>query len=120
MQWGKDRPPTGSFEGFSPASLNSANTPAGYNPSSPFFPQYGGPSAMSPTGRWMDMPEEPHLTTPGPPQAGRGAWDPNQMQGNFGQTPNQQYSPAGYGRGQQPSPGGHMYQQPSVTNYGGY
>ena len=59
-QWGKDRPPTGNFEGFSPTSLNSASTPGGfnppsaapsaYNPQSPHFPQYGGPNLMSPQG----------------------------------------------------------------------
>ncbi|KAH3975265.1 hypothetical protein HBI56_084330 [Parastagonospora nodorum] len=36
--WGKDRPPTGQFEGYSPAGPNSAypQTPSAY------FPQYGG------------------------------------------------------------------------------
>ncbi|KAF2005586.1 hypothetical protein P154DRAFT_423815 [Amniculicola lignicola CBS 123094] len=46
--WGKDRPPTGQFEGYSPAQgPNSAfpQTP------SQFFPQYGGPGGpMSPQG----------------------------------------------------------------------
>lgn len=44
MQWGKDRPPTGQFDGFSPAQAQSAY------PQSPaaFFPQYGQPGPMSP------------------------------------------------------------------------
>ena len=52
-QWGKDRPPTGQFEQYSPQSsmnsamtpaINSASTPGGYGTqTSPYFPQYGGP-----------------------------------------------------------------------------
>jgi hypothetical protein len=49
-QWGKDRPPTGQFDGFSPASAQAPGS--GYPPSTPqaFFPQYGQPGAMSPQG----------------------------------------------------------------------
>jgi len=47
--WGKDRPPTGQFEAYSPAGPNSAypQTPSAY------FPQYGGGGPggpMSPSG----------------------------------------------------------------------
>lgn len=48
--WGKDRPPTGQFD-FSPSSLNSATTPGGFNPASPYFPQYNGAPSMTPTGK---------------------------------------------------------------------
>lgn len=48
-QWGKDRPPTGQFDQYSPQTpLASATSPTAFNPNSPFFPQYGGP--MSPQG----------------------------------------------------------------------
>ncbi|KAI9671422.1 MAG: hypothetical protein M1831_004331 [Alyxoria varia] len=42
--WGKDRPPTGQFDGYSPQTPGFGTAPQ------PFFPQYGGPGgpAMSP------------------------------------------------------------------------
>ncbi len=58
MQWGKDRPPTGQFEQYSPqnslgSAMNSASTPGGYGTQpSPYFPQYGGPPGpMTPQGK---------------------------------------------------------------------
>lgn len=46
--WGKDRPPTGQFDGYSPPSQ-----PQSAYPQTPqaFFPQYGQPTAMSPQGK---------------------------------------------------------------------
>lgn len=51
MQWGKDRPPTGQFDGFSPAQAQSAY------PQSPatFFPQYGQPGPMSPQCKFVRL-----------------------------------------------------------------
>ncbi|KAL9622162.1 MAG: hypothetical protein Q9160_003505 [Pyrenula sp. 1 TL-2023] len=51
--WGKDRPPTGQFDNYSP---QTAATPGGYNTqASPYgFPQYGGPTPggpMTPQGK---------------------------------------------------------------------
>ena len=49
-QWGKDRPPTGQFDGYSPQAQTPGfpPTPGGYHQ----FPQYGPPSGgpMSPQG----------------------------------------------------------------------
>ena len=49
IQWGKDRPPTGQFDAFSP----SPATPGGFGQQQqqPFFPQYGGPTPMTPQGQ---------------------------------------------------------------------
>ncbi|KAK8248864.1 hypothetical protein IWZ00DRAFT_489832 [Phyllosticta capitalensis] len=101
--WGKDRPPTGQFEGYSPAAggPNSAYPPT----PSAYFPQYGGPGGPM-----------------GSPQAGPspGAQPfAAQSQGGFGgpamAQPYQQMpgSAGGFGRGSaatqqwaQPTPGG--------------
>ncbi|KAF1986449.1 hypothetical protein K402DRAFT_89370 [Aulographum hederae CBS 113979] len=45
--WGKDRPPTGQFDNFSPAQGPNSGYPQ--TPSA-YFPQYGGPGPMSPPG----------------------------------------------------------------------
>ena len=62
--WGKDRPPTGQFDGaFSPVPPGGAPQSA-YPPPTPqaFFPQYGGqPGAMSPLGMF-----QPHPTSEAP------------------------------------------------------
>ncbi|TQB75768.1 hypothetical protein MPDQ_001732 [Monascus purpureus] len=83
--WGKDRPPTGQFDGYNPQQGN-----AGFHSNAPaYFPQYGGPGGP--------------MTTPGPSPAGR-SWD--QQGSNFTGPgmPAQGYgvpaSAAGYGRGQ--------------------
>src|SRR5277367_6334852 len=59
FQWGKDRPPTGQLEQYSPqtslgSAMNSASTPGGYGTQpSPYFPQYGGPPGpMTPQGNF--------------------------------------------------------------------
>jgi len=50
-QWGKDRPPTSQFE-FTPSpGLGSATTPGGYNPASPYFPQYSGGPPITPQSK---------------------------------------------------------------------
>ncbi|EXJ84275.1 hypothetical protein A1O3_04942 [Capronia epimyces CBS 606.96] len=99
--WGKDRPPTGQFDTYSPqTSVGSATTPGGYNPASPYFPQYGAPGPITPQG-------------PSPP--GRVPWDSNHLASPYTPSPQSAYgqvppSAGGYGRGQA-APGG-MYQQP--------
>ncbi|KAJ5677073.1 RNA recognition motif domain eukaryote [Penicillium maclennaniae] len=99
--WGKDRPPTGQFDNFSPQGNAAA-----FSNSPGFFPQYGGPAAP------MNQ---------GPAPAGRG-WD--QQANNFGGPgmPGQgfpQGNTGGYGRGQPMSPTGNWDQ--SNTNFnGGY
>ncbi|OCK81342.1 nuclear and cytoplasmic polyadenylated RNA-binding protein pub1 [Lepidopterella palustris CBS 459.81] len=102
--WGKDRPPTGQFEGgYSPAQgvPNSAfpQTPNAY------FPQYSTPGPMSPQG-------------PSP-----GGQPFNQNQAGFGgpgmgQPPYQQMptSAGGYGRGGQPTQ--QQWGQPNSANFG--
>ncbi|ETN45019.1 uncharacterized protein HMPREF1541_09895 [Cyphellophora europaea CBS 101466] len=87
--WGKDRPPTGQFDYSPQTSIPSAGTPSSYNPTSPYFPQYGGPNPMSgnpmganpmggnpmsanpmsphgpgPTARWADQMASPYAQTP--------------------------------------------------------
>ncbi|KKY19379.1 putative nuclear and cytoplasmic polyadenylated rna-binding protein pub1 [Phaeomoniella chlamydospora] len=100
--WGKDRPPTGQFDAFSPTS---AATPGGFTQQQQqqqFFPQYGGPSPMTPQG---------------PSPGGFGG-----QQGFAGQSmPNQSFggmagSAAGYGRGQPQPTGG--WPAPQQQGYG--
>jgi nucleolysin TIA-1/TIAR len=101
--WGKDRPPTGQYDTFSPQQANAGfnNSPAG------FFPQYGGP---------------PNPMNQGPAPAGRG-WD--QQANNFtgpampGQGYPQAGNAGGYGRGQPMSPSGNWDQSNNNFN-GGY
>jgi len=107
--WGKDRPPTGQYDGYSPAGAPNSAYPGGPAPNA-YFPQYGGPSPMSPQGG---------------PNAGGQPF--NQPQGGFGgpgmAQPYQQMpqSAGGYGRGNQ---GGQQWPQQSPQQYsngfGGY
>jgi nucleolysin TIA-1/TIAR len=82
-QWGKDRPPTGQFDGFSPQQAGAAGFGSA---ASPYFPQYGGPTGpMTPAGE-LEIglsPMQLMLTklASGPSPAGRG-WD--QQATNFG------------------------------------
>ncbi|OAP62729.1 hypothetical protein AYL99_01956 [Fonsecaea erecta] len=126
--WGKDRPPTGQFDTYSPqTSIGSASTPGGYNPASPYFSQYGGPGPITPQGM-VDVTTIMSKAdkVQGPSPSGRGAWDSSHLaspytaspQSAFGQVPP---SAGGYGRGQT-TPGG-MFQQPPPSfgnNYPGY
>lgn len=53
-QWGKDRPPTGQFDAYSPqTSLGSATTPSAYNPATPYFSQYAGHNPITPQGMFL-------------------------------------------------------------------
>ncbi|KAF2462167.1 hypothetical protein BDY21DRAFT_277717 [Lineolata rhizophorae] len=98
--WGKDRPPTTNFEGFSPAPGPNSAYPGTPNA---FFPQYGGPGPMSPQA----------------PTPGGQPFNPNQ--GGFGGPgmgqPYQQMpgSAGGYGRGNQ---GGGQWPQQGAGNFG--
>ncbi|ERF71477.1 hypothetical protein EPUS_00466 [Endocarpon pusillum Z07020] len=99
--WGKDRPPTGQFDAYSPQAPAAPASAYSAQPS-PYggFPQYGGPAG----------PGGP-MTPQGPSPGGRGGWDaqpspyggqPMPTQG-YGQMPG---SAGGYGRGQPaPNPG---------------
>lgn len=119
-QWGKDRPPTGQFDNFSPQQGNAApfnNSPAG------FFPQYGGPANPMNQGEPSIRRISRHSLTGviGPAPAGRG-WDqqPNNFNGPAmaGQGYAQAGNAGGYGRGQAMSPSGNWDQS---TNFnGGY
>lgn len=119
FQWGKDRPPTGQFDGY---QGQQAGGP-GFN-AAPYFPQYGVPGGpMSPQGELVQ--QNQHGQSPrmyfdnlsGPAPAGRG-WD--QQGNNFsgGAVPGQGYqgpnNGGGYGRGQNNS--GNNWQQPGVNN----
>ncbi|KAJ5728970.1 RNA recognition motif domain eukaryote [Penicillium malachiteum] len=102
--WGKDRPPTGQFDNFSPQQGNAGfnNSPAG------FFPQYGGPQTPmnqgpAPAGRGWDQQGNGFAGGPAMP-GGQGY-----PQGNAG----------GYGRGQPMSPSGNWDQSNNNFN-GGY
>lgn len=101
--WGKDRPPTGQFDGYSPQHAGAA----GFNSAaSPYFPQYGGPAGP--------------MTPQGPTPAGRG-WDqqgagfggPGMPGQGYGQLPG---SAAGYGRGQ--TAPGYAWPQQTAANFG--
>lgn len=100
--WGKDRPPTGQFDGYSPQQPQTPQYPAPNTPSA-YYPQYGGhgpqsPAGPSPGGRWQD---------------GSGGFSP-QAQAAYGQMPQGSMPPGGmpqnaggYGRGNGPTtPGG--------------
>ncbi|KAI4092375.1 MAG: hypothetical protein L6R37_007585 [Teloschistes peruensis] len=142
--WGKDRPPTGQFDGYSP---QQPQTPGYPQPSPAYsFPQYGGPSPMTPQGgphsaSGGPMPAYPpqHQSPMGGPSPGNTNW--NQPQGGYGgPTMNQGYqmqggpggmppSAGGYGRGNDrngggwggpPSAGGYPSNGPPGQGYGGY
>ncbi|EME86120.1 uncharacterized protein MYCFIDRAFT_52503 [Pseudocercospora fijiensis CIRAD86] len=93
--WGKDRPPTGQFDGFSPAV---GQTPTTAFPPTPqgFFPQYGQPTAMSPQtatpGGQFQHPSPgsfPGNMTPSAMHPQPGSWPAQvpQSAGGFTQTP---------------------------------
>ncbi|KAK5117792.1 hypothetical protein LTR85_008767 [Meristemomyces frigidus] len=132
--WGKDRPPTGQFDGaFSPAGQPPQSA---YPPPTPqaYFPQYGQPNPMSPQaptpggqfgqhpspspGNWQQPPPMAQQMTPQmTPQSGMhppaGSWPPQHM------APPQ--SAGGYGGNH--TPGGYMPQPQSAPfgrGYGGY
>lgn len=138
--WGKDRPPTGQFDGYSP---QQPQTPS-YSQASPAygFPQYGGPQAMTPQGGPHSagpMPGYPNQQSPmgAPSPAGRGNWNytaqggPGMAHQGYGQMPSNgggvPGSAGGYGRGDQmqggyggpPSAGGYP-PNGQAGNYGGY
>ncbi|KAK3114245.1 E3 ubiquitin-protein ligase pub1 [Teratosphaeriaceae sp. CCFEE 6253] len=104
--WGKDRPPTGGLEGFSPAP--PIQTPqSAYPPTQAFFPQYGQPAPMS-----------PQVPTPGGQQFGQhpspGSWanpqmPPQSMHPSPGSWPvtGMSQSAGGYG-GPPHTPGGYV------------
>ncbi|KAF2140728.1 uncharacterized protein K452DRAFT_229800 [Aplosporella prunicola CBS 121167] len=102
--WGKDRPPTGQFEGYSPAT---AAPGSGFPPTpSAYFPQYGGPGPMgSPQGLFISRPS-PGAQPFGQASAGFGG---PAMTSPYQQMPG---SAGGFGRGSnagqwaQPTPGG--------------
>ncbi|KAH0536521.1 hypothetical protein FGG08_006617 [Glutinoglossum americanum] len=125
--WGKDRPPTGQFDGYSP---QAAQTPGGY-PQTPsaYFPQYsGGPGGpmtpqvgpQSATGPHSGHPA--NSQSPIGPSPGAQRWGQDQTgfggpgmgaQGAYGQMPQ---SAGGYGRGNQ-APGA-QWGQASAGGFG--
>jgi nucleolysin TIA-1/TIAR len=137
--WGKDRPPTGQFEGYSPAQPQSA-----FPPQTPqaYFPQYGQPNPMSPQGLYSQnfyIWHKHNLLTPLPAATPGGQFG---HQPNPGSWPSQQMTPqsihtsqggwptpqiaapqsaGGYASGQTPGGYGMPPQQvPFGRGYGGY
>ncbi|KAL8868005.1 MAG: hypothetical protein Q9174_005279 [Haloplaca sp. 1 TL-2023] len=111
--WGKDRPPTGQFEGYSP---QQPATP-GYGQPSPAysFPQYGGPSPMTPHGGPHSAPGGP---MPGYPPAHQSPMaGPSPGAGNWNQPHQGGYGGPGMGQGYQ-MPGGQGGMPPSAGGYG--
>ncbi|MCJ1257881.1 hypothetical protein MMC24_005709 [Lignoscripta atroalba] len=115
--WGKDRPPTGQFDGYSPSQ---PQTP-GYPQSSPSygFPQYGGPGPMTPQNgphsavSINSMPGYPTShQSPGPSPAGRG-W--SHAQGGFS---GPGMAPQGYGNIQMPGSAGGYGQDQNSAGWG--
>ncbi|KAI5807072.1 hypothetical protein EDC01DRAFT_625973 [Geopyxis carbonaria] len=111
--WGKDRPPTGQFDGYSPQG-GQPQTPQ-YPPNTPsaYYPQYGGP--MTPqgpsgaAGRPNAIPGHGPQSPAGPSPGGRWqdgtqGFNPQAQQQAYGGMPQ---SAGGYGRGNGPTtPGG--------------
>ncbi|KNG48617.1 nuclear and cytoplasmic polyadenylated rna-binding protein pub1 [Stemphylium lycopersici] len=128
--WGKDRPPTGQFEGYSPAGgPNSAypQTPSAY------FPQYGGGpqgGPMSPSGerhrRKLQYRNKQSNARAGPSPGGAPFAQQQQAFGNpgmpFQQQMQQPGSAGGYGRGapQQPQWGQSPQAAFNQNGFGGY
>ncbi|KAF2161308.1 hypothetical protein M409DRAFT_59303 [Zasmidium cellare ATCC 36951] len=96
--WGKDRPPTGQFDGYNPAQTPQSAVSAFPPTPQAFFPQYGQPNAMSPQastpagqyqhptpGSW------PSNMTPQSMHPPAGSWPTQQMTpqsaGGYGQAP---------------------------------
>jgi len=105
--WGKDRPPTGQFEGYSPAGPNSAypQTP------SAFFPQYGG----GPGGPGGPM------SPSGPSPGGQPFAQQQQGFGGPGMNYQQMQTPqsaGGYGRGVPPQQQQQQWGQPQHGGFG--
>ncbi|KAL8724185.1 MAG: hypothetical protein Q9181_006940 [Wetmoreana brouardii] len=142
--WGKDRPPTGQFDGYSP---QQPQTPGYPQPSPAYsFPQYGGPSPMTPQGgphsaSGGPMPGYPQHQSPmAGPSPGGANWNqgPQGGYGGPGMSPGYQMpggqggmppSAGGYGRGGDrsgggwggpPSAGGYPSNGPPGQGYGGY
>lgn len=62
--WGKDRPPTGTVDGYSPAGQPQPQPQSGYPPTpQQYFPQYGQPHPMSPQGKSLPALEVMHVLT---------------------------------------------------------
>ncbi|KAL1954489.1 hypothetical protein VTO42DRAFT_1131 [Malbranchea cinnamomea] len=99
--WGKDRPPTGQFDGYSPQQVGNA----AFNSAPSYFPQYAGPGGPmapqgpNPAGRGWDQ-QGPNFGGPGMPGQG------------YGQLP---AGAGGYGRGQSNPPG---WAQPNNGTFG--
>ncbi|KAI4183835.1 MAG: hypothetical protein L6R41_005158 [Letrouitia leprolyta] len=115
--WGKDRPPTGQFDGYSPQQ--PPNTP-GYPPQvSPAysFPQYGGgPSPMTPQGGPHSASGGPMPGYPPPHQSPMGGPGPSPGGPNWSQ-PQGGYGGPAMGQGYQ-MPGGQGGMPPSAGGYG--
>ncbi|KAI1624564.1 nucleolin [Exophiala viscosa] len=126
--WGKDRPPTSQFDTYSPqTSIGSASTPGGYNPASPYFPQYGGPGPLTPQGKMRTASMQNMANrVAGPSPGGRGNWDSNHMPSPYTQSPQSAFGqapPSAGGYGRAPGPPVGMYPQPPATygnSYPGY
>ncbi|CAK1362296.1 unnamed protein product [Cercospora beticola] len=99
--WGKDRPPTGQFDGFSPATAQTPGSAFSAATPQAFFPQYGQPAAMSPQASpagfqqqgaagWQQQGMTPSAMHPGAP-----GWPGAQLPPSAGGFNPQ--SPAGYG-----------------------
>lgn len=102
--WGKDRPPTGQFDGYSPQQPQTPQYPP--NTPSAFYPQYGGP--MTPQGPPGSSAGPNHPGAHGHPQSPSGPATPGRWQdqsqgfggpnaqGGYGNVPQ---SAGAYGRG---------------------
>jgi len=104
LQWGKDRPPTGQFDGYSPQG--NPQTPQYPNTPSAFFPQYGGPGGpMSPQGGPNSAGGPNHQGPQSPAGPGGNRWqEGNQGFGSpsgqaYGGMQNNNPNAGGFGRG---------------------
>ncbi|MCJ1310083.1 hypothetical protein MMC25_003744 [Agyrium rufum] len=113
--WGKDRPPTGQFDGYSPQG-GQPQTPSFPQGSQNFgFPQYGAPSPMSPGGgQHPPTPMSGYGSHQPGPSPGARQWSQS-GQGGF---PSVGLPPQGYGNMQMPgSAGGYGHEQGSAAGW---
>ena len=139
IQWGKDRPPTGQFDAYSP---HQPQTPSYAQSPSYGFPQYAGPQTMTPQGGPPSAspmsgypPNQSPMTAPSPGGRGYGGYGqqapaamPHQGYGQMppsagGYRPDHMqggYAPQSAGGYQQPPQSAGGYQPAQHAQYGSY
>ena len=118
--WGKDRPPTGQFDGYSPGQPQPPQSAVSAYPPTPqaYFPQYGQPNPMSPQGKNTPPSHLSTFTHVLPAATPQGTFQhppPGSWATQPGMTP-QGMTP----QGMHPSPGAGWQPQMTPQSAGGY